>query len=259
MKNYTIILVVTGTLFLFSCKKDDGIINPDPIIGQWIIKSVLVDNEVNALNACELNSIFQFFEDKTWRFAEFDNNTDSTGCMIGTSSNSGTWENAGQDTYNLTPESGMTFNMAANFTNGANTLTTIIEEEVIRVFTYNRLDNQDPIIGKWNLVGVTYNDISEEVDACRMRTFLEFFANNIVIGSQYGLNSEETECVLEEESFATWQNSGNGVYTSDEGNTGIESIMVSFSNDNNTLTFTIEAIISDLPVTIVRTYDRVMN
>ncbi|AXT62567.1 hypothetical protein D1816_20115 [Aquimarina sp. AD10] len=118
--------------------------------------------------------------------------------------------------------------------------------------------NQDPILGKWMLVGATFNGVDDIVNDCRARTSIEFFTNNTFVSIQYELDVTETECIIEEEVNATWQNTGNGTYANTTNDSPVP-IMVSFSNDNNTLTITGESVVGGMPIIGTLTYNKVMN
>lgn len=124
--------------FLFSCNSNDEL-NSDPIIGTWIIKSILYDNkEIYSTDECNIKSSTTFYNDNSIIESTF--HKDVKGECINFEKKY-SWVNLGNSIYQLGSEE-----IEINFSNNNQThklstkiIDIVTNKEVTTTITYSKI------------------------------------------------------------------------------------------------------------------------
>lgn len=100
-------------------------------------------------------------------------------------------------------------------------------------------NSSNEIVGTWNFQGYMVGDVSVDADECEEQSTLIFSNDGTVEVTTYTEDFDSEECVIDDETSGTWEHTEGNTYefTDEEGSYPAE---VVFSNNNNTLTISIE-------------------
>lgn len=228
-----------------SCNNDDDDTYSDEIIGKWRLNELIIkiDDESidDFLTECDKKSTIEFFENGTYISNSFEFNDDENVC-IPIETVTGTWENLGNNTYEISDIEipGLTFSFEFKVTFINNKMSfefsgTIVEDEeeidiLIKMIFINNDDFiLDNIIGKWQLNQEFYDGEEKVLSECSKKMTIQFFEDGIYEERDY--SDETLECIALAIKNGSWKNIGNNLY--EISNIDLPEVKVTFEDNNN--------------------------